>query len=132
MGLDAYEAGRTAQLPPAGPLIAAAENERGCTPLPHIVKTWHANGGGTFTLFSTSAPAGPAGDQHSPGSPEWDAAMSMIFPPGDATLDGKAISRIFESSRPISARGVWWEQGDSTRTTWSTARTSDPDGALRD
>jgi hypothetical protein len=116
MGLDAYEGGQdmlNSKVP--GPIYAAAVNDpRMYTLYRDILKTWHANGGGLFMLFSHIGSGwGLLESSTQPGSPEWDAAMSMTLPAGDANLDGKVDFDDFAIVKAhFGEKGVCWEQGD--------------------
>lgn len=116
MGLDAYEGGQdllNSKLP--GPMFSRTINDpRMYVLYRDLVKTWHANGGGLFCEFSHIGTGwGLLETSTQPGSPEWDATMSMVAHPGDINLDGKVDFTDFQLLKAFYGRkGVWWEEGD--------------------
>jgi hypothetical protein len=78
------------------------------------VRMWQEEVGDLFMHYTfTGGSWGLLKDLNQPGSVKWDAVMSELLPPGDATLDGKVGYEDFEVlRRHFGQADRWWEQGD--------------------
>lgn len=79
-----------------------------------MMTVWRQNGGALYEEFSHIGGGwGLLDDMRQVGAPKWDAVMSMILQPGDATLDGKVdYSDFLILKANYGKSGMWWEQGN--------------------
>jgi len=88
--------------------------------LTQLARDWAQLGGGVNNHYTFIAPYGSTNYYGLldgitlPGSPQWDAEMSVLLPAGDATLDGKVDANDFAvlADHFDQPGAQWWEQGD--------------------